>query len=509
MMRPPLPPSSKPAFPISDLTDTQARLRDADDDRPRLECGVFGIYGMADASAITVLGMHALQHRGQEACGVASCDGRRFYIEREHGLVGDVFTGADLINRLQGHAAIGHTRYSTAGGSFIRNVQPMFADLDSGGIAIAHNGNLTNFMHLRTKLVAEGAIFQSTSDSEVILHLIARSRQIRIIDRFIEALKVLEGGFALVALTRKMLIGARDPLGIRPLVIGRLDHSYVLASETCALDMIGATFVRDVEHGEVVQIDEHGLKSYKPFDARTARPCLFEYVYFARPDSVVNGKSIYEVRKAMGRQLALEQPTEADIVVPVPDSGVPASLGFAEQSGLPYEMGIIRNHYVGRTFIQPTQGVRELGVRMKHSPNKVVLEGKRVVLIDDSIVRGTTSVKIVRMVREAGAKEVHLRSASPPIMWPDFYGIDMPDREKLLAANHTLEEMRQMLECDSLGFLSVDGLYKAMGHNRRDPELPQFTDHYFTGDYPTPLTDREEALEDTMSAGQQLSLLAH
>ncbi len=509
MMRPPLPPSRQPASPLSDLTDTQARPRDADDDRPRLECGVFGIYGMPDASAITVLGMHALQHRGQEACGVASCDGRRFYIEREHGLVGDVFTGADLINRLQGHAAIGHTRYSTAGGSFIRNVQPMFADLDSGGIAIAHNGNLTNFMHLRTKLVAEGAIFQSTSDSEVILHLIARSRQIRIIDRFIEALGHLEGGFALVALTRKMLIGARDPLGIRPLVIGRLDHSYVLASETCALDMIGATFVRDVEHGEVVQIDEHGLKSYKPFDAKTARPCLFEYVYFARPDSVVNGKSIYEVRKAMGRQLALEQPSDADIVVPVPDSGVPASLGFAEQSGLPYEMGIIRNHYVGRTFIQPTQGVRELGVRMKHSPNRVVLEGKRVVLIDDSIVRGTTSVKIVRMVREAGAKEVHLRSASPPIMWPDFYGIDMPDREKLLAANHTLEEMRQMLECDSLGFLSVDGLYKAMGHNRRDPDMPQFTDHYFTGDYPTPLTDREEALEDNNSAGQQLSLLAN
>ena len=509
MMRPPLPPSRQPAHPISDLTDTQARVRDADDDRPRLECGVFGIYGMADAPAITVLGMHALQHRGQEACGLASCDGRRFYIEREHGLVGDVFTGADLTSRLQGHAAIGHTRYSTAGGSFIRNVQPMFADLDSGGIAIAHNGNLTNFMHLRTKLVAEGAIFQSTSDSEVILHLIARSRQIRIIDRFIEALGHLEGGFALVALTRKMLIGARDPLGIRPLVIGRLDHSYVLASETCALDMIGATFVRDVEHGEVVQIDEHGLKSYKPFDARAARPCLFEYVYFARPDSVVNGKSIYEVRKAMGRQLALEQPSDADIVVPVPDSGVPASLGFAEQSGLPYEMGIIRNHYVGRTFIQPTQGVRELGVRMKHSPNKVVLEGKRVVLIDDSIVRGTTSVKIVRMVREAGAKEVHLRSASPPIMWPDFYGIDMPDREKLLAANHTLEEMRQMLECDSLGFLSVDGLYKAMGHNRRDPDQPQFTDHYFTGDYPTPLTDREEALEDTHSAGQQLSLLAN
>ncbi|ESQ89368.1 amidophosphoribosyltransferase [Asticcacaulis sp. AC460] len=496
-----------PVPPLSDLVDTGAIARDIEDDRPRLECGVFGIYGMDDASAVTVLGLHALQHRGQEACGVASCDGRRFYIEREHGLVGDVFTGSDLTQKLQGHSAIGHTRYSTAGGAFIRNVQPMFADLDQGGIAIAHNGNLTNFMNVRTKLVAAGSIFQSTSDSEVILHLVARSRELRIIDRFMEALRHLEGGFALVALTRKMLIGARDPLGIRPLVIGKLNSSYVLASETCALDMIGATFVRDVEHGEVVQIDENGLKSYKPFDTRAARPCLFEYVYFARPDSVVNGKSIYEVRKAMGRQLAIEHGADADVVVPVPDSGVPASLGFAEQSGLPFELGIIRNHYVGRTFIQPTQHIRDLGVRKKHSPNRVVLEGKRVILIDDSIVRGTTSVKIVRMVREAGAKEVHLRSASPPIMWPDFYGIDMPDREKLLAANHTLEEMRQILECDSLGFLSVDGLYKAMGHNRRDPETPQFTDHYFTGDYPTPLTDREQALEEPTSTGH-LSLLA-
>ncbi|ESQ73853.1 amidophosphoribosyltransferase [Asticcacaulis sp. AC402] len=497
-----------PVSPLSDLVDTGASARDIEDDRPRLECGVFGIYGMDDASAVTVLGLHALQHRGQEACGVASCDGRRFYIERQHGLVGDVFTGPDLTEKLQGHSAIGHTRYSTAGGAFIRNVQPMFADLDQGGIAIAHNGNLTNFMHVRTKLVAAGSIFQSTSDSEVILHLVARSRELRIIDRFMEALRHLEGGFALVALTRKMLIGARDPLGIRPLVIGKLNNSYVLASETCALDMIGATFVRDVEHGEVVQIDEYGMKSYKPFDARAARPCLFEYVYFARPDSVVNGKSIYEVRKAMGRQLAIEHAADADVVVPVPDSGVPASIGFAQQSGLPFELGIIRNHYVGRTFIQPTQNIRDLGVRKKHAPNRVVLEGKRVILIDDSIVRGTTSVKIVRMVREAGAKEVHLRSASPPIMWPDFYGIDMPDREKLLAANHTLEEMRQMLECDSLGFLSVEGLYKAMGHNRRDPETPQFTDHYFTGDYPTPLTDREQALDEHSNAGQHLSLLA-
>jgi amidophosphoribosyltransferase len=494
---------------LSALTDPAQTSRDSDDDRPRLECGVFGVYGIDDASAITVLGMHALQHRGEEACGIASCDGKRFYTEREHGLVGDVFTQPEVVARLKGRAAIGHTRYSTAGGAFIRNVQPMFADLDDGGIALAHNGNLTNFMHLRTKLVSEGSIFQSTSDSEVILHLIARSRSLKIIDRFMDALRHIEGGFALVALTRSMLIGARDPLGIRPLVIGKLGESYVFASETCALDMIGATFVRDVEHGEVVQIDDSGLTSYKPFGIKSARPCLFEYIYFARPDSVVNGKSIYDVRKRMGRQLAIEHPADADLVVPVPDSGVPAALGFAEQSGLPFELGIIRNHYVGRTFIQPTQGIRDLGVRKKHAPNRIVLEGKKVILIDDSIVRGTTSVKIVRMVRAAGAKEVHLRSASPPIMWPDFYGIDMPDREKLLAANHTLEEMRQKLECDSLGFLSVDGLYKAMGHSGRDNENPQFTDHYFTGEYPTRLTDREGAEAEGENAGAQLSLLAN
>jgi amidophosphoribosyltransferase len=475
----------------------------------RLECGVFGVYGLKEASAVTVLGMHALQHRGQEACGIASCDGKRFYTERSHGLVGDVFTDAHIIKGLKGQAAIGHTRYSTAGGAFIRNVQPMFADLDTGGIAIAHNGNLTNFMHLRTKLVAGGSIFQSTSDSEVILHLIARSRGLKIIDRFIDALSHLEGGFALVALTRTMLIGARDPLGIRPLVLGKLGDSYVLASETCALDMIGAQFIRDIEQGEVVQIDQDGLRSYKPFGTRPARPCLFEYIYFARPDSVVNGQSIYELRKSMGRQLALEHPVMADVVVPVPDSGVPASLGYAQQSGIAFELGIIRNHYVGRTFIQPTQGVRELGVRMKHSPNKVVLEGKSVILIDDSIVRGTTSVKIVRMVREAGAREVHLRSASPPIMWPDYYGIDMPDRDKLLAATHSLEEMRALLEVDSLGFLSVDGLYKAMGLSGRNPAAPQFTDHYFTGDYPTRLTDKEEAALEHDTKDVQLSLLAN
>jgi amidophosphoribosyltransferase len=481
--------------------------RDPDDDRPRLECGVFGIYGVRDASAVAALGLHALQHRGQEACGIAASDGQRFATERHMGLVGDAFTGADLVQRLPGNAAIGHTRYSTAGGSFLRNVQPMFADLDTGGIALAHNGNLTNFMALRTELVSEGAIFQSTSDSEVILHLIARSRKARIMDRFIEALSKIEGGYALVALTNKKLIGARDPLGIRPLVLGQLAGKYVLASETCALDMIGARFVRDIEHGEVVVIDETGIESLRPFPAERARPCVFEYVYFARPDSMLNGRSVYEVRKAMGARLAQETGVEADVVVPVPDSGVPAALGYAHASGVPFEMGIIRNHYVGRTFIQPTQGVRELGVRMKHSPNRAALAGKRVVLIDDSIVRGTTSVKIVRMVREAGAREVHLRSASPPIKWPDFYGIDMPDRDKLLAATKTLEEMRRDLEVDSLGFLSVEGLYAAMEAGPRDPVTPQFTDHYFTGDYPTRLLDRDLAEGRNDAVERQLSLL--
>ncbi|HEY0052127.1 MAG TPA: amidophosphoribosyltransferase, partial [Caulobacteraceae bacterium] len=372
--------------------------READDEGLRLECGVFGVFGAPEASAIAALGLHALQHRGQEACGIAASDGVRFHTERHMGRVGDAFSGSDLVQRLPGEAAIGHTRYSTAGGSFLRNVQPMFADLDSGGIAIAHNGNLTNFMAVRTELISEGSIMQSTSDSEVILHLIARSRKSRIVDRFVDALRQIEGGYALVALTPKKMIGARDPLGIRPLVIGQVGEAYVLASETCALDMIGARFVRDVEHGEVVVIDEDGLTSLRPFPAKAARPCVFEYVYFARPDSVVNGRSVYEVRKRMGRNLARETGVEGDVVVPVPDSGVPAALGYAQESGIPYEMGIIRSHYLGRTFIQPTQGVRELGVRMKHSPNRAVIEGKRVLLIDDSIVRGTTSLKIVRMV---------------------------------------------------------------------------------------------------------------
>ncbi len=481
--------------------------RDPDDDAPRLECGVFGVFGTEEASVLTALGLHALQHRGQEACGIVSFDGQGFHTERHMGYVGDAFAGNDLGSRLPGHSAIGHTRYSTAGGSFIRNVQPMFADLDQGGVAIAHNGNLTNFLTLRQQLVADGSIFQSTSDSEVILHLLARSRQSRLVDRFIDAISQIEGGYALVVLTNKKLIGIRDPLGIRPLVLGDLDGKAVLASETCALDIIGARFVRDIEHGEMVVIDHNGIESLRPFPAARARPCIWEYVYFARPDSVVNGRSVYEVRKRMGQRLAQECHAPVDVIVPVPDSGVPSALGYAQETGVPFEMGIIRNHYVGRTFILPTQGARDMGVRMKLSPNRAVLAGKRVMLIDDSIVRGTTAVRFVKMVRDAGATEVHLRSASPPLKWPDFYGVDMPDRDKLLAATHTVEEIAKFLNVDSMGYLTVDGLYWAMGAGPRNPAEPQFTDHYFTGDYPTRLLDREIAEGRNEAADRQLSFL--
>jgi amidophosphoribosyltransferase len=462
---------------------------DCDGDTLREECGIFGIFGHPDAAAITTLGLHALQHRGQEAAGIVSFDGDLFHSERKLGLVGDSFSDRGTIERLEGLSAIGHVRYSTTGGTILRNVQPLFAELDSGGFAVAHNGNLTNGLTLRRNLVRDGAICQSTTDTEVIVHLVARSRKAPVTNRFIDALSQIEGAYALVALSNKALIGARDPLGIRPLVLGELDGRYILTSETCALDIIGARFVRDVENGEVVVISEAGLQSLKPFPPQPMRPCIFEYIYFARPDSIVNGRNVYEVRKAMGAELAREAPADADVIVPVPDSGVPAALGYAQSCGLPYELGIIRNHYVGRTFIQPTQSVRELGVRLKHSANRAAVEGKRIVLVDDSLVRGTTSVKIVRMMREAGAREVHFRIASPPITHPDFYGIDTPEKDKLLAATHDLEGMRVYIGADSLAFLSIEGLYRAMGCERRDPAQPQFTDHCFTGDYPTPLTD--------------------
>lgn len=476
---------------------------DHDDDKPREECGVFGIYGHPEAALLTALGLHALQHRGQEACGIATFDGHRFHNERHMGLVGDGF-GGEITDRLPGDSAIGHNRYSTQGKPALRNIQPIFADLASGGFAIAHNGNLTNSRALRHELVKRGSIFQSTMDTEVILQLVARSPKPRVIERLVDAMQRIEGGYALVGLTGKKLIGARDPVGLRPLVLGKLGDAHVLASETCALDIIGAEFVREVENGEIVIISEEGVESVRPFAPRPASPCVFEYVYFARPDSIVQGRSIYAVRHRMGRHLARETPADADVIVPVPDSGVPAALGFAEETGIPFAMGIIRNHYVGRTFIQPTQAGRRTAISKKHSPNRAVLEGKRVVLVDDSIVRGNTSKKIVQMVREAGAREIHFRSASPPIVNPDFYGIDMAAKTELFAATHSHDEMTEALNVDSLGFLSVPGLYNAIGGLERTPMQPQFSDHCFTGDYPTPLVDHHD---DQSEKDRQLSLL--
>ncbi len=474
------------------------------DDRLREECGVFGIFGHPDAAALTALGLHALQHRGQEAAGIVSFDGHHFHAERRLGLVGDHFTKARILDQLSGNVACGHVRYSTTGETVLRNVQPLFADLAGGGFAVAHNGNLTNALSLREDLVHKGAIFQSTSDTEVILQLVARSTRINTLARFTDALFHIEGAYALVVLTNKKLIGARDPLGIRPLVIGQLDGCYILASETCALDIIGAKFIREVENGEIVVITEDGLESHKPFPPTPARPCIFEYIYFARPDSTVGGHSVYECRKAFGRQLAAESHVEADVVIPVPDSGVPAAIGYSKSSGIAFELGIIRNHYVGRTFIEPQQSIRAFSIKLKHNVNRACVEGKRIILIDDSIVRGTTSVKIVQMVREAGAKQVHMRISAPPFTHPDFYGIDTPNQQQLLAANHSLEEIRDYIGVDSLAFLSIDGLYKAMGHPEgRNNDRPQYADHCFTGDYPTVLTDQQGG-----DHTQQLSLLS-
>jgi amidophosphoribosyltransferase len=461
------------------------------DDRLREECGVFGVFGHDDAAALTALGLHALQHRGQEAAGIVTFDGAHFHSERRLGLVGDNFNKADVIGRLKGHVALGHNRYSTTGDTILRNVQPLFADLDTGGFALAHNGNLTNALTLRRELISNGAICQSTSDTEVILHLMARSQRRRIVERFVEALRQIQGAYALVCLTNDMLIGARDPIGIRPLMLGRLGKTYVLASETCALDIVGAEFVREIENGEIVTITADGIESHRPFPRRVARPCIFEYIYFARPDSIVGGRNVYDLRKRMGEQLAREAPAKADAIVPIPDSGVPAAIGYAQESGIPFELGIIRNHYVGRTFIEPEQRIRQLGVKLKHSANAGAVRGNRIVLLDDSVVRGTTSRKIVQMMFEAGAREVHLRVSSPPITHPDFYGIDTPRPTELLAANMSVEEMREFIGATSLAFLSVDGIYRALGYEKRDAVTPQFTDHCFTGDYPTELVDQD------------------
>ncbi len=475
-----------------------------DGDTLREECGIFGVYGHPDASALVALGLHALQHRGQEAAGIVSYDQKQFHAERRMGLVSEHFTKSNVIDGLPGDAAVGHVRYSTTGGTILRNVQPLFADLTGGGFAVAHNGNLTNALTLRNELVKQGAIFQSTGDTETILQLVARSKRGNTLSRLIDALFQIEGAYSLVIMTNKKLIGVRDPLGIRPLVIGQLNGKYILASETCALDIIDAKFVREVENGEIVVITQNGIESIKPFPPVKARPCIFEYIYFARPDSVAGGLSVYECRKSFGRQLANESHIEADVVIPVPDSGVPAAIGYAEASNTPFELGIIRNHYVGRTFIEPTQTIRAFSVKLKHNANRILVDKKRVILIDDSIVRGTTSIKIVQMMREAGATEVHMRIAAPPIRHPDFYGIDTPVQDQLLAANSSLEEMCDFIGADSLAFLTVDGLYKAMGHkNGRDNDNPAYTDHCFTGDYPTQLQDQKN--DEKI---QQLSLLS-
>ncbi|NLS19212.1 amidophosphoribosyltransferase [Rhizobium sp. P40RR-XXII] len=482
---------------------------DIDGDTLHEECGVFGILGHPDAAALTALGLHALQHRGQEAAGIVSFDGQRFHSERRMGLVGDHYTDPATLARLPGDRSMGHVRYSTTGETILRNVQPLFAELEVGGIAIAHNGNFTNGLTMRRQLIADGAICQSTSDTEVVLHLIARSKQASSSDRFIDAIRQMEGGYSMLAMTRTKLISARDPIGIRPLVMGELDGKPIFCSETCALDIIGAKYVRDVENGEVVicEIQPDGsitIDARKPDAPTPERLCLFEYVYFARPDSVVGGRNVYVARKNMGINLAKEAPIEADVVVPVPDGGTPAAIGYAQESGIPFELGIIRNHYVGRTFIEPTQQIRAFGVKLKHSANRAIIEGKRVVLVDDSIVRGTTSVKIVQMIREAGAREVHIRVASPMIFHPDFYGIDTPDADKLLANQYSsLKAMCDFIGADSLEFLSIDGLYRAVGGEPRDNAQPQFTDHYFTGDYPTRLLDKEST-----SNVRKLSVLA-
>jgi amidophosphoribosyltransferase len=488
---------------IDPVTAKAANREIPDADHLHEECGVFGVYGHPDSAALVALGLHALQHRGQEATGIVAYDGEQFNAHRGTGQVSDNFSSKEVIERLRGHAAIGHVRYATTGEVAMRNVQPLFADFEFGGLAICHNGNLTNSYRLRQRLVHRGSLFQSTSDTEVIIHLIATSLKDTVVDRLIDALRQIQGAYSLAALSQDGIIGVRDPLGVRPLVLGRLGEAWILASETCALDIIGADFVRDIEPGEIVMIGPGGIKTLLPFGIQDCRFCVFEHIYFARPDSVVEGVSVYEARKRIGRELARESHVDADIVVPVPDSGVPAALGYSRESGIPFELGIIRNHYVGRTFIEPTDQIRHLGVRLKHNASRANLSGKRVILVDDSIVRGTTSIKIVEMVRRAGAREVHMRISSPPTSYPCFYGIATPARDELLAARYDIPKMAEYIGVDSLAFLSIDGLYRAMGEPRRDPLAPRFCDACFTGDYPIPLVDAEDG-----KVSVQLSLLA-
>ena len=471
-----------------------------DDDKLREECGIYGVFGLDDAATYVTLGLHALQHRGQEAAGICSYNPETgFNTVRRIGHVRDHFTRKDVIDQLPGRIAMGHTRYSTAGNkgqTAIRDVQPLYADFSMGGCAIAHNGNLTNAPSLREQLKERGSIFQSSSDTECIVHLMARSIQKNIPDRMKDALRLVEGAFSVIAMTRTKMIGVRDPMGVRPLMLGQYQGAWILASETCALDIIGADFVRDIEPGEMVIITDDGVQSSRPFDPAESRFCVFEYVYFSRPDSVIDGLSVYEARRKIGVELAREAPVEGDIVCPVPDSGTPAAIGFAQESGIPYAMGIIRNAYVGRTFIEPAQHIRDMGVRLKLNVNRALVEGKRVVLVDDSVVRGTTSRKIKEMVKAAGAREVHFRIASPPTRWSCFYGVDTPEREKLLAARMDKDAMREHLGVDSLRFISLDGLYRACGHPAgRNNDRPQFCDACFSGDYPIVPTDEIPGVE--------------
>ena len=479
-----------------------------DGDKLREECGIFGIAGAETASAIVALGLHALQHRGQEAAGITSFDGANFHTHRAMGHVAGNFDREEIIRGLPGDTACGHVRYSTTGETSLRNVQPLYAELASGGFAVAHNGNISNAMRLRRELIRNGSIFQSTSDTEVIIHLVATSNYRTLLDKFIDALKQVEGAYSLIVMTPDGMIACRDPLGIRPLVMGKLGKSTIFASETVALDVVGADYVRSIDPGELVIIANSGPeagvpRSIRPLGDHHPRPCIFEHVYFSRPDSIVDGNSVYSVRKAIGAQLAIENPVDADYVIPVPDSGVPAAIGYAQESGIPFELGIIRSHYVGRTFIQPGDKVRHLGVKLKHNANRALIDGKKIVLIDDSIVRGTTSLKIVQMMREAGAAEVHMRIASPPTRHSCFYGVDTPERAKLLAHKLDVEGMRDFIHADSLAFLSIDGLYKALGEPKRADIRPQYCDACFTGDYPTRLTDQDE-----IATHDQFELLA-
>lgn len=483
----PLPPSSP--------FDVDAFYPDAaDEDKLKEECGIFGVIGVKDAASFVALGLHALQHRGQEAGGIVTHHPEHgFNQTRRFGYVRDNFTSASVMETLPGPLAIGHVRYSTAGSkgpTAIRDVQPFFGEFSMGGAAIAHNGNITNANALRRELIERGSIFQSSSDSECIIHLMARSLQRNIPERMEDALRRVEGAFSVVAMTRTKLIGVRDPLGVRPLVLGQVGDGWALSSETCALDIIGADFVREIKPGEMVVITEKGVESHFPFRPAPPRFCIFEHVYFSRPDSIIGGRSVYETREAIGMELAKESPVDADLVCPVPDSGTPAAIGYARQSGIPYGMGIIRNQYVGRTFIEPTEQIRNMGVRLKLNVNRALISGKRVILVDDSVVRGTTSRKIKEMILDAGAAEVHFRIASPPTAWPCFYGVDTPQREKLLAATMSEDEMCAHLAVDSLKFISLDGLYRAVGEAKgRDNSCPQYCDACFSGEYPVEPAD--------------------